>query len=227
MTSQMSLKVAPLVASCGLGTQQCCAPTRTRVPVPLLAVLSLLLAGCGYHIAGHSPVLPATIHTIAVPPMENKTTTFKVEQILTSATIHEFLAKTNYKIVSDPNGGDAVLTAKVVNMEVVPLLFQSQPQSTSNSTTNNNIAQATAMMVIMRCEVTLTQRDNDKVLYHTDNFVFRNQYQLSTIGTSPNGGPITPSRAQVEEFFQEGEPALGRMAQDFATRLVSAVTENF
>jgi outer membrane lipopolysaccharide assembly protein LptE/RlpB len=192
--------------------------------VPLFVVLSLL-AGCGYHVAGHSPVLPATIHTIAVPPMENKSTTFKIEQILTSATVHEFLAKTNYKIVSDPNGGDAVLSAKVLTMEVVPLLFQSQPQSTT--TTNSNVAQATAMMVTMRCEVTLTERDNDKVLYHADNFVFRNQYQLATAGTTATGGIITPSRNQVEEFFQEGEPALGRMAQDFATRLVAAVTENF
>jgi outer membrane lipopolysaccharide assembly protein LptE/RlpB len=221
MTSQMSLKVA----SCGLGAQQCCAATRTRMLVPLFITLSAVLhAGCGYHVAGHSPVLPTVIHTIAVPPMENKTTTFKIEQILTSATIHEFLAKTNYKIVSDQNGGDAVLTAKVVNMEVVPLLFQSQPQSTATAT--SNVAQATAMMVTMKCEVTLTERDNDKVLYHTDNFVFRNQYQLSTIGTNASGF-ITPSKSQVEEFFQEGEPALGRMAQDFATRLVSAVTENF
>jgi len=198
---------------------------KARVPVPLfIALTAVLLSGCGYHVAGHSPVLPTSIHTIAVTPMENKSTTFKIEQILTSATVHEFLAKTNYKIVSDPNGGDAVLTGKVLSMEVVPLLFQSQPQSTT--TANTNVAQATAMMITMKCEVTLTQRDNDKVLYHNDNFVFRNQYQLATAGTNSSGF-ITPSKSQVEEFFQEGEPALGRMAQDFATRLVSAVTENF
>jgi hypothetical protein len=34
-------------------------------------------------------------------------------------------------------------------------------------------------------------------------------------------------RGDVESFFQEGEPALDRMAQDFATRLVAAVTENY
>ena len=193
----------------------------------MLACLTLALAvvGCGYHVAGRSSVLPKTIHVIAVPPMENKSSTFKIEQILTSATIHEFLAKTNYKVVSDPNGGDAVLTAKVLTLEVAPLLFQSQPPSTS-STSTTNVAQATAMMITMKCQVTLTERDNDKVLYHTDNFVFRNEYQLATQGTSTSG-PIKPSRSQVEQFFQEGDPALGRMAQDFATRLVAAVTENF
>jgi outer membrane lipopolysaccharide assembly protein LptE/RlpB len=179
----------------------------------------LALSGCGYHVAGRTNVLPKSVQVIAVPTFENKSPTFKIEQILTSATIHEFLAATKFKVVSDPNGGDAVLTAKVLNLEVAPLLFQSQPPS---STTN--VAQATAMIVTMKCEVTLTERDNDKVLYHTDNFVFRNEYQLATALSAQTGNPSKP---QVESFFQEGEPALGRMAQDFATRLVTAVMENY
>ncbi|HXX17488.1 MAG TPA: LPS assembly lipoprotein LptE [Candidatus Eremiobacteraceae bacterium] len=189
----------------------------------------LFASGCGYHVAGHGPdALPKTIQVIAVPPLENKTNTFKIEQKLTAATIHEFLAATRYKIVSDANAGDAVLTGKVLSLEVVPLLFQSSTSTTASSTTS--IAQATAMMITMRCEVTLTERDNDKVLYHTDNFVFRNQYQLATTCV-PGAGQICPvptdTKSQVESFFQEGQPATDRMARDFATRLVSAVTENF
>jgi outer membrane lipopolysaccharide assembly protein LptE/RlpB len=186
--------------------------------VVLLAAMTP--AGCGYHVAGRSNMLPQSIHVIAVPAMENKTTTFKVEQKLTAATIHEFLAKTNFKIVSDPNGGDAVLTGKVLSLEVLPLLFEQTP-----STNGTTIAQATAMIVNMKCEVTLTERDNDKVLYHTDNFVFRNEYELATEGTLQNGE--TPSKSAVETFFQEGQPALDRMARDFAQRLVAAVTENY
>jgi hypothetical protein len=184
--------------------------------IAFCAALLFSAGGCGYRIAGRSNELPKSIHVIAVPTFENKTTTLKIEQKLTAATIHEFLAKTNFKVIPDANGGDAVLTAKVLNLEVAPLLFQ---ESTS---TSNNVAQATAMIVTMKCEVTLTERDNDKVLYHTNNFVFRNEYQLATVG--PTGAP---SKSQVEEFFQEGEPALNRMAQDFATRLVAAVTENY
>ena len=183
------------------------------------------LTGCGYHLAGHYNTLPKTIHVIAVPTMENKTSTFKIEQSLTAATIHEFLAKTTYRIVPDANGGDAVLTGKVLSMEVVPLLFQS-PQNTPTGA--QTPAQATAMMVTMKCEVTLRQRDSDKILYHTDNFVFRNEYQLASAQTtsSAGGGP-TFTKAQVESYFQEGQPALERMSKDFATRLVAAVTENY
>src|SRR6516164_2560376 len=177
-----------------------------RAPAFLFA---LALSACGYHVAGRSNSLPKGIHVIAVPALENKTSTYKIEQKLTAATIHEFLSKTNFKIVSDPQTGDAVLTGKVLSLEVVPLLFQS-----ASSTSGSTLAQATAMMVTMKCEVTLTERDND-------NFVFRNEYQLATSAPSPN------VRGDVESFFQEGQPALDRMAQDFATRLVAAVTENY
>lgn len=166
----------------------------------------LLLAGCGYHTAAHNDALPKSIHVIAVPTLENKTTTYRVEQKLTEATIHEFLAKTQYKIVPNAEGGDAVLTGRVLTLEAVPLLFQT-PNSTSGTAT-----QATALLITMKCEVTLTERATDKVLYHTDNFVFRNEYELST---------------DVRSFFQEGDPALDRMSRDFAARLVAAVTENF
>ena len=172
----------------------------------LAVALAVGLAGCGYHTAGHFSTMPKNVHVIAVPAMENKTSTYRVEQKLTAATIHELLAKTNYRVVSDANGGDAVLTGKVLRMEVVPLLFQ----TTTTATTST--AQATAMLVTMTCEVTLTDRATDKVLYHNANFVFRNEYQLST---------------DVRNFFQEGDPAMDRMAQDFAARLVAAVTENF
>jgi len=198
-------------------------PARLRV-LFAFSVFLFLLSGCGYHVAGRSSVLPKSIQTIAVPTFENKSTTFKIEQTLTAATIHEFLAATKYKVVSDPNGGDAVLSAKVLTLEVVPLLFQEQ--SSNQNAANQNAAQATAMMITMRCEVTLKQRDTDKVLFHTDNFVFRNQYQLGTAFTNPSQ-TATPSKGQVESFFQEEQPALQRMAQDFASRLVSSLMENF
>jgi Lipopolysaccharide-assembly len=189
----------------------------------LSLAISTFAIGCGYHVSGHGPdALPKTIHVIAVPTMENRTTTFKIEQRLTAATIHEFLASTRYKIVSDANAGDAVLTGKVLSVQVLPLLFQ------SSSSTTTSVAQATAMIVTMTCEVTLTERDSDKVLYHTDNFVFRNEYQLATsCAQTPGTTCSTPTRSQVESFFQEGEPAADRMAKDFAARLVAAVTENF
>jgi hypothetical protein len=156
--------------------------------------------GCGYHVAGHSSALPKSIHVIAIPALENKTTSYRLEQKLTAATVHEFLAKTSYKVVSNPEAGDAVLRGKVVSLEAVPLLF------------DTTTGRATTMLVTVKCDVTFTESATQKVLYHSDNFIFRNQYEIST---------------DLKSFFEEQDPALDRLAQDFAARLVAAVTENY
>jgi outer membrane lipopolysaccharide assembly protein LptE/RlpB len=165
-----------------------------------LVLTSVVLCGCGYHVAGRSEALPKSIHVIAVPALENKTTSYRIEQRLTAATVHELLAKTSYRVVSDPANGDAVLRGKVVSLEAVPLLF------------DTTTGRATTMLVTVKCEVTFEERETGKVLYHTDNFLFRNQYEIST---------------DVKSFFEEQDPALDRLAQDFAARLVAAVIENY
>lgn len=170
-----------------------------RAALSMLA-MSALFAGCGYHVAGRSDALPKSIHVIAVPALENKTTSYRIEQRLTAATVHEFLSKTKYRVVSNPESGDAVLRGKVLSLEAVPLLFDTAT------------GRATTMLVSVKCEVTFEERETGKVLYHTDNFLFRNQYEIST---------------DVKSFFEEQDPALDRLAQDFAARLVAAVTENF
>lgn len=164
-------------------------------------ILALCLpAGCGYHVAGRTEALPKSIHVIAIPALENATASYRIEQRLTAATVHEFLAQTPYKVSSNPAGADAVLRGKVISLEAVPLLFDTVS------------GRATTMLVTVRCEVTLTKTDDQKVLFHNNNFVFRNEYEISTAVTS---------------FFEEQDPALERLARDFAQRLVAAVTENF
>jgi outer membrane lipopolysaccharide assembly protein LptE/RlpB len=165
-----------------------------------VAVGAAIFAGCGYHIAGRGDSLPKSIHVIAIPALQNQTTSYRIEQRLTAATVHEFLASTPYKIVSRPADGDAVLTGKVVSLEAVPLLFDTAS------------GRATTMLVTVKCEVALTQSSTQKVLYHNDNFVFRNEYEIST---------------NVTSFFEEQDPALDRVAHDFAARLVAAITDNY
>jgi len=171
-----------------------------RRAVLLMSLAVMLQAGCGYQVAGHNNSLPKSIHVVAVTALENKTTSYRIEQKLTSATVHEFLARTPYKIVSSAPDGDAVLRGKVVSVEAVPLLFDTQS------------GRATTMLVTVKCEVSLTESATDKVLYHSENFVFRNEYEIST---------------DIRSFFEEQDPALDRLAQDFARKLVAAVIENY
>src|SRR5260370_40534290 len=145
---------------------------RRRIAIALMGVAAWI-AGCGYHVAGRSNALPKSIHVIAVPALENKTTSYRIEQRLTAATVHELLAKTSYRVVPDPANGDAVLRGKVLSLEAVPLLFDTAT------------GRATTMLVTLKCESTFEERETGKILYHTDNFIFRNQYEISTGANNP------------------------------------------
>lgn len=162
--------------------------------------VALCLIGCGYHVAGRSDSLPKSIHVIAIPALENKTTSYRIEQKLTAATVHEFLARTQFKVTSNTAGGDALLQGKVLSLDATPLLFDTAT------------GRATTMLVTVKCEISLTETGTQKVLYHTGNFLFRNEYEIST---------------DVKSFFEEQDPALDRLAQDFASRLVATITENY
>jgi hypothetical protein len=120
--------------------------------------------------------------------------------------VHEFLAKTSYRVVSNPEDGDAVLRGKVLTLEAVPLLF------------NTTTGAATTMLVTVKCEVSFTETATQRVLYHTDNFVFRNEYEISA---------DTTDTTDLRNFFNQQGPALDRLAQDFAARLVAAIVENY
>jgi lipopolysaccharide assembly LptE-like protein len=173
---------------------------RARKVLCGVMILAANASACGYRVAGRSNSLPKSIRVIAVPALENKTASYRIEQRLTTATVHEFLAKTSYRVVPDPANGDAVLHGKVLSVEAAPLLFDTAT------------GRATTMLITLKCEITLEERETGKTLYHSDNFLFRNQYEIST---------------DVKSFFEEQDPALDRLAQDFAARLVAAVTENY
>ena len=72
--------------------------------------------------------------------------------------------------------------------------------------------QVTSMVVTIHTKVSLVDNKSEKVVYHNDDVVFRDEYQISS---------------DVQSFFQEEGPAIERMSRDFAAQLVSNVTENF
>jgi outer membrane lipopolysaccharide assembly protein LptE/RlpB len=173
--------------------------------LPLGLLLGLLgccflAAGCGYHVAGMSSHLPADWQTIAIPAFKNDTTRYRIEQRMTEAVIREFISRTKYRIVQDPAQADAVLHGEVLSVDATPMLF--------NATTG----EVTTMLVTVNTKVALIDTKTQKPVYHADDMVFRQEYQIST---------------DVQSFFQEQDPALERMSRDFASKLVANVLEGF
>ena len=115
------LKCAPVRQR---GPQGCRArPQRSPCFLRLLAV-AILALGCGYHVAGHAANLPSEWKTIAVPAFKNDTTRYRIEQRFTEAVIREFITRTKYHIVQDPESADAVLHGEVLSIETDSCAFQ-------------------------------------------------------------------------------------------------------
>jgi hypothetical protein len=168
--------------------------------VAVVCVAALAACGCGYRVAGRAARLPETWKTIAVPALVNRTSSYRIEQRLTQATIREFLARTSYRVIQDENSADAILHGEVSGIEAVPILFD----ATSGRVTTE--------LITVRVSARLVDRVTQKAVYENNNFVFREEYQISP---------------DVTNFFEEQDPALDRMARDFASRLVAGIVENF
>lgn len=166
----------------------------------LVLGFALVLAGCGYHTAGHAVKLPTSVHTIAVPIFVNKTQSYRVEQILTAAVVREFTTRTQYRVVSSPGpDADATLRATVLQTGGYPITYDSVT------------GRASSGLVAVTVQVSLVDKQG-RVLFDNPSYTFREQYQISR---------------ELSSFFDEETPALDRMARDFARTLVSNILEAF
>src|ERR1700722_12862095 len=156
-----------------------------QMPALCLCVsVALFLSSCGYHVGGTASEMPPGLKVIAVPALKNDTPRYRIEQRMTEAVVHEFIARTKYRIVSSEDSGDAVLHGEITSFEAIPAVFDTTPATTPNSTTapttNTTSARATAMLVTVHMKVSLEQLETKKVLYKNDNYFFREPYEIST-----------------------------------------------
>jgi hypothetical protein len=179
----------------------------------LLCLLALWAAGCGYHVAGNTipnpspttagkagPVLPWNIKTIAVTAFTTNQARPKMTRLLATNIAQEFISRTKYNIVADPNQADAVLKGSLSNFVVYQTI--SDPVS----------GRATGAEIIVTLQVTLTERATGKVIFTRSPLEFRERYEIST---------------DPQTYFDESGTAVERVARDAARNVVTAILENF
>ena len=110
----------------------------------------------------------------------------------------ELLSRTRYKIVSDPNQADAVLTGTVNNFVAYPTISAG--------------GRSTTVEAVVTLQLTLTNRANGAILFTRAGADFRERYELS----------IDP-----KAYFDESGTAMERLSQSVARSVVSAILEKF
>ena len=177
-------------------------PGPPAVPALLAAALpvALLLCSCGYRMAGRGDALPEQIQSIAIPPFENATTEYKIEQYLRSAVVNEFITRTRYQIVTNGDNADATLNATI-------LLFRDSP-ATYDPVTNR----ASTVQTETHMHVVLRDRKTGQVLYENPRMILTETYEVS----------IDP-----QAYFAEREAAIERAGRFAAREMVSAILSGF
>jgi hypothetical protein len=170
-----------------------------------LAVWGALLAammssGCGYHLAGRGDLIPKTVRTIAVQPFGNNTPRYKLARLLPSDISRELISRTHYRLSSDANQADAVLTGSLMNFSAYPIIY--------DSVTNR----ATTVQAIVVVQMRLVNRADGKVIYEKPAAEFRERYEIS----------IDPAA-----YFDESGTAMERLSKDVARAMVSALLNAF
>lgn len=164
------------------------------------ALLACLANSCGYHVADRGALIPTTVKTIAVPAFANATPRYKLSDQIPEAIKRELIARTRYKLVSDPSRADAVLKGTV-------MIYGSNP--TVIDTTNNRAGVADLRLTL---QVSLVERATGKILFNRPSFEVHESYEISE---------------DPGQYFEESDTALSRVSKQAAQQVVTAILDNF
>lgn len=165
----------------------------------LLAVaLSLAVDVCGYKPSGKGRGLPPDIKTLAVPVFQNSSLKYRVEQRFTGAVIDEVLKRARaLHVTTGADGADAVLVGDIRSFRAAGTILDAQGRTR-------------VWNVRIIVSVTVTDQRTRKILYQNPRLRFEGEYQLSD---------------DPQSFFNEENPAVDRIAREFAQSVISTILE--
>lgn len=166
--------------------------------VILVVVLAMIcFSDCGYRLSGYGRQIPGYIKTIYIPDFDNKTTRFQAEQFVTYAVRGEFIKRSNLNLASNRDKADSLLEGEVS-------LFDVKPISSSKEATAN------LYKVRILIKVKFIDLKTDKIIYQDENLVFIDTYEIDT-----------------GDFFSQETQTLKKIADKFASTVVTTILENF
>ena len=166
----------------------------------LSAFLFMLFFVCGFAEC-YKPVtknqLPKHIKTIAVPAFQNNALRYKVESRFTEAVVNELIHRgRGLRVQGSREGADAVIEGVIKSFSYGGVLLDDR-------------GRARIFEVTIEAAVTVRDQTENRVLYDNQNFVFRGEFEFAN---------------DPRNFFNEEDPAVQRMARNFAESIVSLLT---
>jgi hypothetical protein len=175
-----------------------------RIAIGGVVLAAVAAAGCGYALAGRGSFLPDYVQTVGIPPLENRTL-YAVEQVVTEKLRAEFIGRGKYTVRSEAAGADAVLRGEITGFSVQPIGFTEQQL-------------ASRYLIALTMTIEFTDTRTGQVLWSNDSLTFREEYELTTRGTTAIEGSA---------FLDQERSSVDRIAGDVARTVVTAILEAF
>ncbi|HEY6232945.1 MAG TPA: LptE family protein [Pyrinomonadaceae bacterium] len=141
--------------------------------------------------------LPSRIRTVAVPAFQNNALRYKIESRFTDAVVNELIHRgRGLKVQGSREGADAVIEGVIKSFSYSGVLLDDR-------------GRARIFEVTIEAAVTVRDQTENRVLYDNQNFVFRGEFEFAN---------------DPRNFFNEEDPAVERMARNFAESIVSTLT---
>ena len=141
--------------------------------------------------------LPSRIKTVAVPAFQNNALRYKIESRFTEAVVNELIHRgRGLRVQGQREGADAVIEGVIKSFSYSGVLLDDK-------------GRARIFEVTIEAAVTVRDQTANRVLYDNQNFVFRGEYEFAN---------------DPRNFFNEEDPAVQRMARNFAESIVSTLT---
>ncbi len=143
--------------------------------------------------------LPARIKTVAVPAfqMGPQALRYKLASRFTDAVVTELIHRgRGLRVQGEREGADAVIEGLIKSFSYSGVLLDDR-------------GRARIFEVTIGVAITVRDQTENRVLYDNQNFVFRGEYEFAN---------------DPRNFFNEEDPAVQRMARNFAESIVSTLT---
>lgn len=164
----------------------------------LILVAALLTPACGYRLSGTTSVLPEHVRNFVVMPFENRTGRPEIEQRVTEAVAQLLSRRGRYRVVTDLDDADAVLSGAVTGYRTSAVQFSPS-------------GRATRLEAVVQVQATLRETATDELLWNQSGLLFREQFEVPETGN----------------FFDQETEALVDIAEGVAQALVNSIFEGF
>jgi hypothetical protein len=163
-----------------------------------VVLAAVLLAGCGYRLAGTEETIVPSLKTVFVDVFTNKTGEPYAENIFRSAFISRFVQEGRFRLAGSRGEADVICRGTVRSLQASPLSYKA-----------SNLSAEDRLTVIL--EIALEERESGRTIWSDSAFTATGEYPVTTIG--------------ITETSRKN--ALTKLASDTAERAYRLMTSGF